>query len=211
VIRPEAPVLLEIRDLHASVADQPILHGVNLTIRAGEIHAVMGRNGSGKSTLLGALAGDLAINSGAITIDGLDLKEISVAEQAKLRSVVLQNRNYWLSYTARELIEMGQGPAELLRVEAVMQRLDMTRYEHQSVTTLSGGEAQRVEIARALIRDTPIYLLDEPLSAQDVQSKARIITLLRELRDKGRTILVIAHIDKSSLSWCDQIIDTLAE
>jgi iron complex transport system ATP-binding protein len=161
--------------------------------------------------LLGALAGDLAISSGAITIDGRDLKEISVAEQAKLRNVVLQNRNYWLSYTARELIEMGQGPAELQRVDAVMQRLDMTRYENQSVTTLSGGEAQRIEIARALIRDTPIYLLDEPLSAQDVQSKARIIELLRELRDKGRTILVIAHIDKSSLSWCDQIIDTLAQ
>jgi iron complex transport system ATP-binding protein len=106
---------------------------------------------------------------------------------------------------------MGQGPAELLRVEAVMQRLDMTRYEHQSVTTLSGGEAQRIEIARALIRDTPICLLDEPLSAQDTQSKARIIELLRELRDQGRTILVIAHIDKSSLSWCDQIIDTLAQ
>ncbi len=106
---------------------------------------------------------------------------------------------------------MGQGPAELARVDAVMKSLDMNRYENQSVTTLSGGEAQRVEIARALIRDTAIYLLDEPLSAQDVQSKARIIALLQELRDQGRTVLVIAHIDKSSLSWCDQIIDTLAQ
>ena len=188
-----------------------VLTDFSASIEPGKITAIIGPNGSGKSTLLGALAGDLPIASGMITIAGRDLKEISVAEQSQLRSVVLQNRNYWLSYTARELIEMGQGPAELARVDAVMKSLDMTRYENQSVTTLSGGEAQRVEIARALIRDTPIYLLDEPLSAQDVQSKARIIALLQELRDQGRTVLVIAHIDKSSLSWCDQIIDTLAQ
>ena len=188
-----------------------VLTDFSASIEPGKITAIIGPNGSGKSTLLGALAGDLPIDSGMITIAGRDLKEISVAEQSQLRSVVLQNRNYWLSYTARELIEMGQGPAELARVDAVMKSLDMTRYENQSVTTLSGGEAQRVEIARALIRDTPIYLLDEPLSAQDEQSKARIIALLQELRDQGRTVLVIAHIDKSSLSWCDQIIDTLAQ
>jgi len=203
--------LISIEQVSITRSGKKVLADFRAVIEPGKITAIIGPNGSGKSTLLGALAGDLAINSGAITIDGRELKDISVAEQAQLRSVVQQNRNYWLSYTARELIEMGQGPAELQRVEAVMQRLDMTRYEHQSVTTLSGGEAQRVEIARALIRDTPIYLLDEPLSAQDVQSKARIIALLRELRDQGRTILVIAHIDKSSLSWCDQIIDTLAQ
>ena len=188
-----------------------VLTDFSARIEPGEITAIIGPNGSGKSTLLGALAGDLPIDSGMITIAGRDLKEISVGEQSQLRSVVLQNRNYWLSYTARELIEMGQGPAELARVDAVMKSLDMTRFENQSVTTLSGGEAQRIEIARALIRDTAIYLLDEPLSAQDVQSKARIIALLQELRDQGRTVLVIAHIDKSSLSWCDQIIDTLAQ
>ena len=188
-----------------------VLTDFSASIEPGKITAIIGPNGSGKSTLLGALAGDLPIASGMITIAGRDLKEISAVEQSQLRSVVLQNRNYWLSYTARELIEMGQGPAELARVDSVMKSLDMTRFENQSVTTLSGGEAQRVEIARALIRDTAIYLLDEPLSAQDVQSKARIIALLQELRDQGRTVLVIAHIDKSSLSWCDQIIDTLAQ
>ena len=188
-----------------------VLTDFSASIEPGEITAIIGPNGSGKSTLLGALTGVLPIASGMITIAGRDLKEISVGEQSQLRSVVLQNRNYWLSYTARELIEMGQGPAELARVDSVMKSLDMTRFENQSVTTLSGGEAQRVEIARALIRDTAIYLLDEPLSAQDVQSKARIIALLQEVRDQGRTVLVIAHIDKSSLSWCDQIIDTLAQ
>jgi iron complex transport system ATP-binding protein len=86
----------------------------------------------------------------------------------------------------------------------------MADYINQSVTTLSGGEAQRVEIARALIRDSEIYLLDEPLASQDSRSKLRIIECLKRLKAEGRTILLIAHIDKGSLGWCDQVIDTLA-
>lgn len=188
-----------------------VITDFSATIAPGKITAIIGPNGSGKSSLLGALAGDLPISAGEITIDGRNLAELSVQEQSEIRSVVLQSRNYWLSYTTRELIEMGQGQSELARVDEVIAALDMKRFENQSVTTLSGGEAQRIEIARALIRDTPIYLFDEPLSAQDVSSKARIIGLLQGLRDKGKTVLVIAHIDKSSLTWCDQIIDTLAQ
>jgi len=203
--------LIKIEQVSISRGSKSVIKQFSATIEPGKITAIIGPNGSGKSTLLSAIAGDLPLRAGEITFDGRNLKEISVAEQSALRSVVLQNRNYWLSYSTRELIEMGQGPEELLRVDAVMQALDMKRFENQSVTTLSGGEAQRIEIARALIRDTPIYLLDEPLSAQDVASKARIIALLKGLRDKGKTVLVIAHIDKNSLSWCDQIIDTLAQ
>ena len=203
--------LINIEQVSILRGAKSVIKKFSATIEPGKITAIIGPNGSGKSTLLSAIAGDLPISAGGITFDGRNLKEISVAAQAELRSVVLQNRNYWLSYSTRELIEMGQGPEELLRVDAVMQALDMKRFENQSVTTLSGGEAQRIEIARALIRDTPIYLLDEPLSAQDVASKARIIALLQGLRDKGKTILVIAHIDKNSLTWCDQIIDTLAQ
>jgi ABC-type cobalamin/Fe3+-siderophores transport system ATPase subunit len=203
--------LIKIEQVSISRGAKSVITDFSARIEPGKITAIIGPNGSGKSTLLSAIAGDLPITAGEISIDGRNLKEISVAEQAELRSVVLQNRNYWLSYSTRELIEMGQGPQELLQVEAVMQALDMKKFENQSVTTLSGGEAQRIEIARALIRDTPIYLFDEPLSAQDVASKARIIALLQGLRDKGKTILVIAHIDKNSLSWCDQIIDTLAQ
>jgi iron complex transport system ATP-binding protein len=203
--------LIKIEQVSISRGGKSVIEQFSATIEPGKITAIIGPNGSGKSTLLSAIAGDLPLRAGEITFDGRNLKEISVAEQSALRSVVLQNRNYWLSYSTRELIEMGQGPEELLRVEAILQALDMKRFENQSVTTLSGGEAQRIEIARALIRDTPIYLFDEPLSAQDVASKARIIALLKGQRDKGKTILVIAHIDKNSLTWCDQIIDTLAQ
>ena len=203
--------IIDLAHICISRGGKQVITDFSATIAPGKITAIIGPNGSGKSSLLGALAGDLPISAGEITIDGRNLAELSVQEQSEIRSVVLQSRNYWLSYTTRELIEMGQGLSELARVDEVIAALDMKRFENQSVTTLSGGEAQRIEIARALIRDTPIYLFDEPLSAQDVSSKARIIALMQGLRDKGKTVLVIAHIDKSSLTWCDQIIDTLAQ
>jgi iron complex transport system ATP-binding protein len=111
----------------------------------------------------------------------------------------------------REVIAMGQSAESIARIDDVLQSLDMVDFANQSVTTLSGGEAQRVEIARALIRDADIYLFDEPLSAQDAASKVRLIAILKKLRDEGKTILVIAHIDKRALDWCDHIIDTLAQ
>jgi len=203
--------IINLAHICISRGGKQVITDFSATIAPGKITAIIGPNGSGKSSLLGALAGDLPISAGEITIDGRNLAELSVQEQSEIRSVVLQSRNYWLSYTTRELIEMGQGQSELARVDEVIATLDMKRFENQSVTTLSGGEAQRIEIARALIRDTPIYLFDEPLSAQDVSSKARIIALMQGLRDKGKTVLVIAHIDKSSLTWCDQIIDTLSQ
>ena len=106
---------------------------------------------------------------------------------------------------------MGQDVLSLQHVNRIMSALEINGIADQKVTTLSGGEAQRIEIARALIRDTDIYLLDEPLSAQDSGSKQRIISLLKEFRDNGKTIVIIAHIDKSALTWCDQVIETLAQ
>ena len=199
--------MISIMNLSVARGKRIIVNNFSATIAPGSITAITGPNGCGKSTLAQAISGDLNYQSGEITIDGRELQTISLEEQADLRSVVEQNRNYWLSFTAREVISMGQSEADLARIDGVMQRLQITEYADQSVTTLSGGQAQRVELARALIRDTPIYIFDEPLSAQDSQSKARIIEEFQALQRAGKTIIVIAHIDRQALSWCDQIID----
>jgi len=203
--------LIEINNLSIVRGGRKVIDGFNATIKPGAITAIIGPNGSGKSSLLAAIAGDIAYNSGSITFDGEDVTSLSLLEQAEIRSVVMQERSYWLSYSVRDVIAMGQNAEALTRIDEILVSLDMVDFAEQSVTTLSGGEAQRVEIARALVRDCEIYLLDEPLAAQDAASKVRIITLLKKLRDEGKTILVIAHIDKSALTWCDQIIDTLAQ
>ena len=199
--------MIEIKNLAVARGKRTIVNNFSATIAPGSITAITGPNGCGKSTLAQAISGDFKYQSGQIIIGGRELQTITLEEQAGLRSVVEQNRNYWLSFTAREVISMGQSEADLARIDGVMQRLQITEYADQSVTTLSGGQAQRVELARALIRDTPIYIFDEPLSAQDSQSKARIIEEFQALQRAGKTIIVIAHIDRQALTWCDQIID----
>jgi iron complex transport system ATP-binding protein len=201
--------MIEISHLSVFRGKREIIKNFSASIPASSITAITGANGSGKSTLLAALAGDLEYRSGEIKYSSQELREISLQEQSSIRSVVLQNQSYWLSFTAREVISMGQGSDALARIDSILEVLDMKSFVDQAVTTLSGGQSQRVEIARALIRDTDFYLLDEPLSAQDSQSKQRIISYLETLRDQGKTILVIAHIDRDALSWCDQVIDLL--
>lgn len=199
--------MIAITNLSVARGKRVIVNNFSASIAPGSITAITGPNGCGKSTLAQAISGDLKYQSGEITIGGRELQTITLEGQAELRSVVEQNRNYWLSFTAREVISMGQREEDLARIDGVMQRLQIREYADQSVTTLSGGQAQRVELARALIRDTPIYIFDEPLSAQDSQSKARIIEEFQALQRAGKTIIVIAHIDRQALTWCDQIID----
>ena len=199
--------MIEIKSLTVARGKRIVVDNFSATIAPASITAITGPNGCGKSTLAQAIAGDLKYQSGQITIAGRELQTITLEEQAELRSVVEQKRNYWLSFTAREVIAMGQSKADLARMEGVMQRLQIAEYADQSVTTLSGGQAQRIDLARALIRDTPIYIFDEPLSAQDSQSKVRVIEDFKAMRSAGKTLIVIAHSDRESLSWCDQIID----
>jgi ABC-type cobalamin/Fe3+-siderophores transport system ATPase subunit len=201
--------MIQISHLSVFRGKREIIKDFSASIPAASITAITGANGSGKSTLLAALAGDLEYQGGEIKYASRELREISLKEQSAIRSVVLQNQSYWLSFTAREVISMGQDQESLARLDSILDVLDMKGFADQAVTTLSGGQSQRVEIARALIRDTPVYLLDEPLSAQDTESKLRIIAYLESLRDQGKTILVIAHIDRTSLMWCNQVVDLL--
>ena len=201
--------MISIKNLTVRRGKRVIVSAFNAEISAGSITAITGPNGCGKSTLLAALAGDLAYEVGSVTFSGREVETLSLIEQAALRSVVMQTRNYWLAFTAREVIAMGQDASALSRIDQVMKDLEITPFADQAATTLSGGQAQRVDIARALVRDSAIYLLDEPLSAQDSTSKARTIEVLKKMRDNGKTIVVIAHIEESGLAWCDQVIDFL--
>lgn len=169
-------------------------------IPAGSITAIVGPNGCGKSTLLAAIAGDLAPTKGTITIDETHPFLTPPARLAQIRAVAIQNQSYTLGYTVKQIIEMA-GPTDV-----VIQALELTALADRAVTTLSGGEVQRVSIATAVAQKTPVLLLDEPLAAQDVRSRKRIIELLKQLAEVGVTVVVVAHSNESELTWADKVI-----
>jgi iron complex transport system ATP-binding protein len=199
--------MIQIRDLSLSYGSHAVLKNFNAVIPTSTVSAIIGGNGAGKSTLVSAIAGAIKPTSGSIAIDGIDIATLKAEELAVLRSVAQQNHSYWMAYTVAQILALGHENILHSRIDKVVQDLGLTEIMEQSITTLSGGQLQRVEIARAFMRNVPIVLLDEPFASQDLTSQNKLTALFQEERQKGRTILLVAHRDKSSLSWCDQIID----
>ncbi len=114
--------------------------------------------------------------------------------------MAIQNQSFTLGFTVREIVQMGGEP------EDVLAALGLTDIADRLVTTLSGGESQRVAIAQAIAQRTPVLLLDEPLAAQDIYSRRKIISLLQQLAESGTTVVVVAHSTETELTWADKVI-----
>jgi iron complex transport system ATP-binding protein len=192
--------MITIDEITIVVDGREIIYDYSEQIPAGSITVIVGPNGCGKSTLLAAIAGDIAPDKGTITIDENHPILTAANTLAGIRSMVVQNQSFVLGFTVRQVIEMAGDSAH------VMKALELTEIADRLVTTLSGGEAQRVAIAQAIAQNTPVLLLDEPLAAQDVHSRNRIIQLLKDLAEQGKTIVVVAHSNETELSWADKVI-----
>ena len=199
--------VIQLKNVSKTFGEVRSLSGVDLEIYPGEIVGLLGDNGAGKSTLVSAIAGAIKPNTGYITIDGKDVGALSAQELASLRSVAQQSHSYWMSYTVAQILGLGHENIVQSRFDKVAKEFGLAEVLQQSITTLSGGQLQRVEIARAFMRDVPIALLDEPFASQDLASQEKLIAIFQEERKKGKTILLVAHRDRSNLEWCDQIID----
>ena len=192
--------MITIDEITIVVDGREIIYDYSEQIPAGSITVIVGANGCGKSTLLAAIAGDIAPDKGTITIDEHHPILTAANTLAGIRSMVVQNQSFVLGFTVRQVIEMAGDSAQ------VMKALELTQIADRLVTTLSGGEAQRVAIAQAIAQNSPVLLLDEPLAAQDVHSRNRIIQLLKDLAEQGKTIVVVAHSNETELSWADKVI-----
>ena len=199
--------MISIKSISVARGTNPVIKDFSAEFKAGTISAIIGPNGCGKSTMLAALAGDLPLANGAVSLNGKDVHGYQIAELAKLRSVVLQQPAFNLAFTVGEVLAMARSAGSTLASQnAAIKKLAINDLADRKVTQLSGGEKQRVAIALAFAVDAPVMLLDEPLAAQDVESTNRIIELLKAEAKAGKTIILVAHVPESELSWCDQII-----
>ena len=199
--------MISIKSISVTRGAKLAIKDFSAEFKAGTISAIIGPNGCGKSTLLAAIAGDLPLASGSISLNEKDLASYLIVELAKLRGVVLQQPVFNLAFTVQEVLAMARSAGSTLASEnAAIAKLAINDLADRKVTQLSGGERQRAAIALAIAVDAPVLLLDEPLAAQDVDSSERIIELLQAAAKAGKTIVLVAHVPESELSWCDQII-----
>lgn len=213
----EALVVLEgVGKVYDSSTQHPALEAVSLAIDQGESVAVMGPSGSGKSTLLNLIAGLDRATSGRIRVAGQELGRLNEAGRARLRrrsvGLVFQFFNLLDNLTALENVAVAAELAGARRREAVrraaelLDRLGLGDREASFPARMSGGERQRVAVARALINDPPLLLADEPTGALDSQSGEHVLDLLRDLNRAGRTLVLVTHDPELAATCADRCI-----
>jgi iron complex transport system ATP-binding protein len=174
-----------------------ILRDLSLAAAAGEFIAVIGPNGAGKSTLLAALAGLLRPDSGSVLLDGAPVQELASRELARRRGYLPQNARCEWPLAVERMVALGLVPLgreDPARIDAVLADCDLTALRHQAVTTLSGGELARAMLARALVADPEVLVVDEPLAGLDPRHAWDAARRLRNLAlEQGRLVIASIH------------------
>ncbi|MCM1517506.1 MAG: ABC transporter ATP-binding protein [Pseudoflavonifractor sp.] len=189
---------------------RPILRGLNLRLRRGELVSILGANGIGKSTLLRTISGVQPPLTGHVRIGGRDLASCQPRELSRMVSIVYTDRTMAGGLTVRELVSLGRQPYtgffgrlgadDIAIVDEALRSVGITGKSDSYVATLSDGERQKTMIARALAQDTPLIILDEPTAFLDVASRIETMQLLSRLtRDSGKTVLLSSHDVSQSL------------
>lgn len=192
------------------------LDGVDMTVPEGVLYAVLGPNGSGKSTLMRALMGVLAPRRGRALVGGTPATEWSRRALARQVGAVPQTETMAFPLTVRELVAMGryphlgplrsEGREDREAIARALERCDAAELARRPVATLSGGELQRVRIARALAQEPRALVLDEPTASLDIRHEMAIFGLLRDSAHQGMTVLLVTHNLNQAARFADRIL-----
>ena len=180
-----------------------------LSVRQGEMIAVLGPSGAGKSTLLNLIAGFLQPASGSIAIDNRDFTSAPPAKRPV--SMLFQENNLFTHLTVRQNIALGMHPGLRLnddqrhKLEIIAAQMGITGFIDRLPGELSGGQRQRVALARCLVREQPILLLDEPTAGMDALARRQMWNLLKKLNHQNLTILLTTHYMEEAQALCDRI------
>ena len=193
-----------------------VLKDISLSAESGELVSILGKNGAGKSTLFKCILGILSDYDGEILLDGSDTRKMTARELSRKVAYIPQSRPQGFSYTALEMVLMGaanrmrgwQSPNEAEETAAMeaLRRVGICQLWNRSFATLSGGEQQLVMMARAIMQDAGIFLMDEPLANMDYGNQIRMLQEMRELTENGYLILQTIHNPDQAYEFSDRII-----
>lgn len=208
---------LEVRELGYDYDGRSILDSVTWDLRKEEILGVLGPNGCGKTTMLRNLNRNLSPKRGCVVLDGTDLEDMAKRDIARHIAAVPQSNEIRFAFTVREMVAMGRMPfQEAFRgnssederiIDEAMELTGITHMSDRLINTMSGGERQRVIIARALAQQPEILLMDEPTLHLDINMQFEVLDLVSKLsRDRGLTVVIVSHDLPMVARYCDRII-----
>ena len=199
-------------DIKMEIGNNEILKGVSIDSKNREFIGIIGPNGSGKSTLLKCIYRILKPNNGCIMLGEEDISKMSVKESAKKLAVVAQHNYYNFDFTVREVVLMGRAPhkktlerdnaKDYQIVDEALKTVQMEAFADRTFSTLSGGEQQRVILARALAQQTSALILDEPTNHLDITHQIMLMELVKKL---NVTVISAIHDLNIAAAYCDKI------
>ena len=200
------------QDIHYSIGEKKILNGVSLEVEGGKFQTILGPNGSGKSTLLKTIYRQLQPDSGQIFLDGKSLDQVSLKETATEMAVVTQFNTLQFDCTVEEIVMLGRTPhlsflqkeseRDHVLVQDALDKVGMSEKKARYYSSLSGGEKQRVILARALAQEPKLLLLDEPTNHLDIKYQLEMLALVKEL---GINVLAVLHDIQLACRFSDYI------
>ena len=209
------PSAIDVDGVSVGVGGIEVLDSVSTTVGEGRFVGLVGPNGAGKTTLLRVLNGVIDADSGTVRIAGRRLEGLGSRAASRLVATVPQSTASTFSFDVRRIVGMGRTPhvgrfegrtgADEQAVEHAMERAAVADLADRPVTDVSGGERQRVFLARALAQETPVLLLDEPTSDLDVNHQVRTLDIVSDLVDEGRTVVAAIHDLDLAARYCDEL------
>jgi iron complex transport system ATP-binding protein len=207
---------VEVAGLGVTLGGASILHGVDLTVAAGEWVTIIGPNGAGKSTLLRAVGGLLPY-AGSVSLFGSPSARLRRRDRARLVATVVQSPTVPVGMSVLDYVLLGRTPyipplgresaADLVATYAVLGQLDLAGFAERQLATLSGGERQRVFLARALAQGAGLLLLDEPTSSLDIGHQQEVLELVDRLRrERGLTVVATMHDLSVAGEYADRLV-----